>query len=176
MCFLFSLPLFALSTTEVKTAEFQLNKGAGLAANQLGSLVTTQKVWVLKGTYDYDVMKSVSGGTATGTISLRSPTKTSLRIPKNAIVTGCVIDVVTQPTSSAGTATMAFGTGQAGNDLKTATDVTALSAALYACVPDETVANSIKMTADRTPSITLISGTITAGKIHVLIKYILSDL
>lgn len=154
-------------------SEFLLNQGYG-ASTQLGTQVVSKKVHVLRGQWSY----AVAGG-ASGSLSLRDVDGKAAVIPDNAIVQDCVIDVITAPTSSA-YPTVAFSTGQSAGDLKTATAIASVSG-LMACVPVGSAATSIKMTADRTPTITITTVSVTAthsltaGKIDVFIKYILGE-
>jgi len=163
-------PIFADTQAGVKAAEFDLNRAApgAMQKHQLGSLVTQQKKMVLKGVYNF----AVDGG-AIGTKTLKGADGKALKLPKGAIVSDCLLDFRTA-TTSGGSATISFGTGQATNDLKSALAV-ASGTGLVACIPVGTAATSIKMTADRTPSISIAVAALTAGKVSVLIEYWMSD-
>lgn len=166
---------FAAPQAREYAAEFAFNHGGGFQSHQLGTKVIRDQVRVLKVQYDFAKL----GGaiqTATKLIVPSTPGGSSAAfgtIPKNALVVGCYIDVVTPATTSA-SGTIALGTGQTGVDLKAA-----LAAASYtgivACIPTGTAASAIKMTADASPSFTIATGAITAGKFNVLIEYIMSD-
>lgn len=154
-----------------KDAQFSLNQASpgAMQKYQLGSLVTYKKVWALKGTWN----KATQAGT--GTVNLADEFNNSLKLPKGAIVTDCIIDVLTTPTTS-GVTGIAFGTGQATNDLKANLAVASYTG-LVTCVPIGSAATAIKLTADRTPTVTFTGTTpATAGKINVIIQYVLSDL
>jgi ABC-type dipeptide/oligopeptide/nickel transport system permease subunit len=137
--------------------------------HQLGKKLMLQREYSVKCVYSY----AVSGGTTTTTISLLDEDGRACVIPNKAIVRDVLIDVVTAPTSN-GSATIALGTGQAANDIKTATGYGSFSA-LMAGIPVGTAATAIKMTADRTPIVTVATAALTAGKMNVHIKYQLSE-
>lgn len=170
-------PAFAATDAKWADTEFSFNHGSGFQNYLLGTKIVRDSVHVLIVQYDFAKL-----GGAVGVVNLRYPSTAgvpggaaSAILPKNAVITGCIIDVLTAPTSGS-SATIAIGTGQAANDLKTATAYGSYSG-LVACVPVETAASAIKLTADRTPTLTIagIAAPLTAGKINVLIKYMLSD-
>ena len=173
------IPSLVLASTDAQmgNAEFSFNHGSGFQNHQLGYKVIRDQVHDILAQYDF----SKSGG-AVGAISLRQPVTagtpggiTKIYIPKNAIVTNCVIDVVTTVTSG-GSATLAFGTGQSTTDLLAATGKSSFTAgSLLACTPVDTAATMIKMTADQSPVLTVATAALTAGKINVHIMYTLSD-
>lgn len=169
--FFSALSAFSGSQASVKNAEFALNRASpgAMQKYQLGSMVTYQKKWVLKGTYDY----SVSGG-AISTINLKDQYSNTLTLPKGAIVSDCLLDFITAG-ASLGSATISVSTGQSAADLKSALAVVSATG-LVTCVPVGTAATSIKMTADRTPTISIATAALTAGKVNVLIEYWMSDL
>lgn len=164
-------PLFAATQAANKDAQFTLNRASPEAMRkyQLGSLVVEQKKWVLKATYDY----AIQGGSSAAAINLKGPDGKNAVLPSKAVVHDCIIDVITQPTSS-GSATIAIGTGQAANDLKTATAIASYTGRV-ACIPVGTAASSIKLTADRNPTITVATSNLSGGKFNVLIEYFVSD-
>lgn len=167
-----SLSPGALALSQVETEAFRVGLNNGnmnlFGRYSVGTQLTTEKKWLIRATYDF----AVSGG-AIGTITLKgSEGAGAPTIPKGAIVTKVIFDTVTA-TASGGSATLAFGTGQAGNDLKAATAYGTYTA-LLAGVPVETAATAIKMTADRNPTVTIATAALTAGKIYVLIEYIMS--
>ncbi len=181
---LVALPSFAGTQAATKAAETALSTASPQAMQtyQLGSLVVGQKVWVLKAVYDFSVLSKVaSNAGVSGTVPLRGLGATSLRLPKGALVTDCVIDVIVDLTGTS-SATLSVSTGQTVGDLKTATAVTNYTSGSgrIACVPVGSAATSIKLTADRTPSVGILRQgssplAFTAGKMNVLIEYILSD-
>ena len=120
------------------------------------------KVWI--GEYDF----AIDGG-AISTITLRSE---SGPIPINAVVQGGYNEVLTAfTTGSAATAALQV---EAANDLQTATVV---SGAPYSTtgqksiVPVFTGATAIKTTVARSPAIVIATGTITAGKLRLVLEY-----
>lgn len=173
---IFCVSTLAFGATQAKEygAEFAFNHGQGFQNYQLGTKVVREQIRVLKVQYDFAKL-----GGAIGTKNLLvpatagGPSALSGVLPKNALIVGCYIDVTTPATTSA-SGTIALGTGQTGVDLKAA-----LAAASYtgivACIPTGTAASAIKLTADSTPTFTIATGAITAGKFNILIEYILSD-
>lgn len=157
--------------------KFILNHSPDGAGVQLGTQVTDKKVHILRAQYSYAVV-----GGSSGAINLRDVDNLAAKIPNGAIVTDCIIDVVTAPTSSGPNQgpTLAFSTGQGAGDLKVAAVYGGYSG-LMACVPVGSAATSIKMTAKRTPTITITTAStttthaLTAGKINVFIQYLLSE-
>lgn len=167
-------PVFAASNNGEYQAEFRFNHGQGFAREQLGKKIIEDSVRDLRVTYDFSLL-----GGATGAVTLRksatpgSNSEPSGTIPKGAIVVGCYIDVITAMAGGSG-ATIALSTGQAANDLKTATGFASYTG-IVACVPTGSAATSIKMTADAKPTATIATNTITAGKFNVHVFYVLSD-
>lgn len=165
---LFSLPVFGVTLSQTRDAQFGLNKASpgAMAKYQLGTTVVSNRIHIAKAKYDF----AVQGG-AIGTGNLVGEDGKSVVLPNKAVVVDCLLDVLTAgDTAAAGT--IALGTGQAGNDIKAA-----LAAASYtgrvACVPVGTAATAIKLTADRTMTYTIATGAITAGKVWVYVYYIL---
>lgn len=179
MRFLFTMILtlvFSMSTAfagtqaAVNAAEFDLNRASpgAMQKYQLGTIVMKHELRMIKAVYDF----AVNGG-AVSTITLKGDNGQSVVIPKGAIVVDCLIDTITPATTSA-SGTIAFGTGQATNDLKAALAAASLTG-LVACVPVGSAATSIKMTADRTMTATIATGALTAGKAYVYVYYIMSS-
>lgn len=175
MAFCVSGSVFGATNAKEYAAEFSFNHGSGFQTHQLGTKVIRDQIRVLKVQYDF---AKVGGAIQTATKLPVPPTAGGSgaafgTIPKNALIVGCYIDVQTAATTSA-SGTIALGTGQTGVDLKAA-----LAAASYtgivACIPTGTAASAIKITADVSPSFTIATGAITAGKFNVIIEYILSD-
>lgn len=149
-------------------SEFGLNRASPEAMQKyrLGTLLMKDTVHELKGTWDF-----AKAGGAISTINLRSTTSNKLLLPKNAIVMGCYIDSITTPT---GGGTIAISTGKGAGDLLAATTATAISG-IVACAPTGSAATAIKLTADVTPTLTIATTAVTAGKINVHILYVLSE-
>lgn len=167
---LFSLPGKAETFSQVKDAEFGLNQASPnmMQKYQLGTRVTQRALLVAKAKYDV----AVSGG-SNGTRNLLGEDGKPVVLPKGAVIVDCIIDVVTAGATS-GAATIALGTGQAGNDLKTATGAASYTGRV-ACVPVGTAATAIKLTADRTMNFTIASQPVTQGKFWVIVQYVLSE-
>jgi hypothetical protein len=157
---------FALPRLSIVEKRLNLSANAGPSI-LLGTQLVSNKIQLLKCQYDF----SKQGGVV-GTISLKGPDGANCALPTKAIVNDVLIDVLTAPTGA--TATIAVGTGQATNDIKAATAVASFTG-LMDGVPVGSAATSIKLTADRTPTMTIATANLTAGKFNVFIEYLLSE-
>lgn len=148
-----------------------LNQGVpNGAAARLGDKVVFKTTHTFRAYWDF----AVHGGATTATFTLKDAISgDSAVLPKGAIVRDCLLDVVTQPSPTAG-ASWAISTGQSAGDLKAATASSALTG-LVACVPVGSAATAIKLTADRTMTAILTGNPVTSGKFYVLVTYELSD-
>lgn len=129
-------------------------------------------------TYDFATL----GGAVTtiklqaSTVNSKSATLSTCLLPKGAIVTQALIDVITTATDGVTTSTISVSTGQTAADLLAATSYTSFtSGSLIAGIPVDTAATAIKLTADSTPSVVIATNAWTAGKFYVLIEYLLSQ-
>lgn len=142
---------------------------------ELGTQMLADQQRAVRCTYDF-----ANQGGAIGALNLASATtdalnkpKTSCMIPKGAIVMEVLVDTVTALTSG-GSATLALSTGQSANDILGATGYASYTGIL-AGTPVGTAATAIKMTADRTPTVTIATAAVTAGKFYVIINYNVSQ-
>lgn len=106
-----------------------------------------------------DIYDFALHGGAIGTIQL------PLVIPDNAIITECIVDVLTDP-ASGGAATIALG-------LNTTTDLLAATAiaSVTGIVVAKAQAAAFKLTAERNLQITIATAALTAGKLGVHLKW-----
>lgn len=169
---LFATSALAETRVNALAAQYKLNRASvnALAQGRLGDKVVAETVHTLRASYSF----AVQGGTIAAMTLLDVSTNAAAILPKGAIVKSCTIDVITQLTSG-GSATISTGTGQAANDLKSALAVASWSPGLIACTPVGTVGTSIKLTADRTMTVTPAVAALTAGKFYVIVEYVLSD-
>lgn len=163
----FTEPMFAGTLAEENAAAFDLNRASPnmMAKHRLGTKLILEDVRLARAKYDF----AVQGG-ATGVKTLVGVDGKPVVLPSGAVVVDCLIDVITPGTTS-NAGTLALGTGQAANDLKTATGATSYTG-LVACTPVGTAATSIKLTANRTMTGT-IANALTAGKLWVYVYYII---
>lgn len=122
------------------------------------------------------VLKSYAGeydftrdGGAISTIILRSEDGP---IPAGSYIVSGVLDILTLFTT--GTAATAALTVEGANDLVSATVVSGApysTTGLKSIIPVGTGATAIKTTATRAPSIVIATGTITAGKLRLVLFY-----
>lgn len=165
-----ALPANSFAMPVPANAEFRLNHGlSGGSGVMLGYQVISNKVQLLKCKYDF----AVQGGATTAAIKLKAVDGSDCKLPSKAIVKDSLIDVITAPTSD-GLATIAIGTGQAANDIKAATAIASYTG-LVAGVPVGDASHSIKMTADRNPTMTIAVAALTTGKFNVFLEYLLSE-
>lgn len=156
----------AATLANYNSAEFELNQASpnAMARNMLGTITHRSVMRTMVLTYD-----SATQSKVVGTVSLLNLQGKAASLPQKAIIRNCVIDVITTPTSG-GSATIAIGTGQAANDLKAATAVASYTG-LVACVPVGSAATSIRLTADRLPTMAIATADLTAGKFYVFVDY-----
>lgn len=168
--------------TDIK---FELDRTPYGERVSLGTQITDKKVHILRAQWDHAVQ-----GSTTGSISLYDLDGKPAKLPINSIVTDCLIDVKTAITLNSSFAVnapyFAFSTGVDGvNDLKANVPASALSG-VVSCIPVGTAATAIRITTESTPILTITSAShsawssttpsvATAGKINVLIQYILSQ-
>lgn len=149
--------------------ECDLNGWNGTLASKykLGSASVIGQKLVLIATYDV----AVSGGTQV-TVNLKDAnTGLDAKLPSGAVISTVMIDTIT-PFVSGGSATIAIGAVST-TDLKGALAYGSYTG-IVAGVPVGSAATSIKLTADKTVTATIATANVTAGKINVLIEYILS--
>lgn len=120
------------------------------------------KSW--RGEYDF----AVDGG-AISTIVLRS---NDGPIPAGSYIMSGILDILTLFTT--GSAATAALTVEAANDIVSATVVSGApysTTGLKSIIPVGTGATAIKTTVSRAPSIVIATGTITAGKLRLVLFY-----
>lgn len=158
---------------------------------QFGSQVIRRSGQVAKGVYDFTIQGGAVGNANLYDCSY-APTSSEraglggagrfmpLIIPGSAIITRCLIDVVTAALSG-GAATVAFSSGVTAADLRAATAKATLSiGALLDGIPANTAATSFKVVAATgsqgvIPFCAIATAALTAGKWNVHIEYLLSD-
>ena len=152
--------------------KFRLSRAHNIPSDtDLGDLVDRAKneLWV-----DYDV--AVDGGLVS-TIALNKVGKLDdvvpATLPDNAVVKNVVIDIVTAFVSAGGNGTIAVSSEGAA-DLLAAVDADTLSAQVQG-IPNDAVANMVKLSAERTVSVVVGTEALTAGKCRIFIEYLLSE-
>lgn len=162
--------VYGATLANEKNKQFDLNRASPnmMQKHLLGSSIVQNRVHTVKAVYDFDV----NGGAITTSTNLLGIDGKAVVIPNKAIIIGCIIDVETPATTSA-SGTIAISAQSAG-DLKAALAAASWTG-LLACVPVQTAASSIKMTADRTLTYAIATGAITAGKIKIDVQYIMSE-
>lgn len=167
-----------LSRVDSDTVQVSLNHGNMniWGRYEIGTQLMTNQQRMIRCTYDFSVL----GGSSAASLSMKSSTadsfskpNTTCLLPKGAIIMEVLVDTVTSLTSG-GSATVAISTGQGAADLLAATSYSSFSG-IQAGIPTGTAASAIKLTADRTPTVTVATAPLTAGKFYVLIAYMLSQ-
>lgn len=155
--------------TLILEKEFDCNNDLGPVGgkHQLGTTIVKNHKHVMRALYDFSVV-----GGAVSTINLKDEDGKDAVVPNKAIITSVFIDTLTAPTSG-GAATIALGANST-TDLKAATAIASYTG-IIAGVPVGTAATAVKLTNDRTITATVATAALTAGKIYVLIEYILSE-
>lgn len=168
-----ALPLMASgalrnqNSTTRGDAKNLLNKSGSVAAKvRLGNVLDNQ-LGAVQGHYSF----AVSGG-AIGAISLLDDDGQVLKLPANAVIKNVIIDVITVPTSL-GSATVSFG-AVSGVDLKAATAIASITGDVQG-IPNGAVGNMIKLTSEKTITMTVAVAALTAGKLNVVIEYVVSE-
>lgn len=153
-----------VSRADMKTLLNKMNSTA--AKVRLGEVLDNQQGQA-QGVYSF----AVQGG-AVGLINLKDSAGNDLKLPNNAIIQNVLIHAVTAPTS-AGAATVGFQV-QAANDILADTAIASVTGRLQG-IPDDAVANMIRLTAERTVQIEIAVAALTAGKINLFIDYVISE-
>lgn len=125
----------------------------------------------VKAQWDY----SVSGGAASSDITLLDHEGRPVTLPAGAIITDCLIDVVTQPDSSTDSVKLAFSSSAVADLKAAAFPTTYVTTSRIACIPEGTEANMIKMASEATLKMRVGSEAATAGKINIWVEYVLSE-
>ena len=118
---------------------------------------------------------AVQGG-AVGSLNLLedlNDTLSLIKIPDNAIITKVTVDILTAMASAGNLGTIAL-TSEGSGDLLAAVDADTLSG-LVAGIPVGTAATMIKMTAERTLLAEVAVEALTAGKIDVIVEFMLGN-
>lgn len=119
----------------------------------------SEKTW--RGSYDF----AVDGG-AVSTITLRSPDGP---LPNGSVITDGYVDVTSSVLSATGT--IALNSEGAG-DIVAAVGQASWTAGRKSVVPAATGATAIKLTAARSPAMTIGTAVFTAGAFTLVLKYV----
>lgn len=111
------------------------------------------------------------GQTGVGSINLFDRENQPVRLPNGAVITDCLIDVVTAPTGSP--SQLRFDSKAAG-DLKGATGVASYTG-LVACTPVGSAATSIKVASETTIKVFVLNSEPAVGELNVFIQYVISS-
>jgi hypothetical protein len=158
------------SQNAILETQYELNRINGPLGlkHSIGTKSQRQSTLAMVATYDFAVL-----GGAVGSVNLLDCDGKAATLPKGAIITMCIIDIITTFTSG-GSATVALGSGVATNDLKAATAFGSYTAGLLTGIQTGATSTAIKLTADGTMSATIAVAALTAGKCNVVVEYVVS--
>lgn len=122
-------------------------------------------IGVSRATYNF----AIDGGAIGAIIPSISPV-----IPANAIVFGGIINVITAPTGAGASIALGTSAGSSSTALKAAT-VIANYTGLVALVPVWSAGSSFKMSAAGQIQLTVSGAALTAGKMDILVEYLLGS-
>lgn len=147
-----------MTTTRIETLLSSVIRQGAIQLNTAAA----GNIGVIDAVYDFAVL-----GGAIATINLQNAS-----VPNKAVVIGGFVDTITVPTSG-GAATISLG-------LNTTTDLKAATAfgsytGIVALTPVFTAATAVKATAQRTVTATIAAATLTAGKFHVALFYVVTE-
>lgn len=139
---------------------------------KLGSQLVDNKIQVLRAILDISTL----GGAASGSsFTLKDPEGGDATLPDNAIVRQVFIDTITAAASGSGTTPqISFGTDSPPVNFKAATNFTSYSG-IVAGIPVGTAASAVKMSADTAVAAKVTAGSLSSGKIDLLIEYLISE-
>lgn len=160
-----------MNTSQLQAFKHGHNAQSGLIDSlaHAGTEFTINRRGAMVATYDFSVL-----GGAIGTIGLKDPDGNPAYLPSGAIIELVTIDATLSPAmASAGSATVALQI-QTTADLLAVTAVTAMTG-LVSGIPADTAASMIKLSADSQPQIVIATAALSAGKMNVLIEYIVSN-
>lgn len=126
----------------------------------------------LKGRYQY----SVQGGAGGTSITLLDNDGRPAKLPDNAIIDDCIIEVIERPASATSSGRIGFSSN-AVEDLKAlaVAHTTYLADTRVACLPTGNITTAIKMGSEATLKMIVGSESLTAGKLNVWVSYVIGD-
>lgn len=150
---------------------YQLNRSSGLF-NRLGVGSQLGAGGWLKGQWSY----AVQGGGSSGDITLLDNDGRAAKLPDNAIIDDCIIEVVTTPASATLSGRLGFSSNAVG-DLKAlaVAHTTYVADTRVACLPTGNITTAIKMGSEATLRMQMGSEAFTAGKINIWVSYVVGD-
>ena len=150
---------------------YQLDRASKLNRDHyVGTKLFDAQQFGVKAVWDF----AIQGGAASTDLTLQDAQGNPVTLPAGAIIRDCLLDVVTQPTSSTSSGSLAFSSSAVA-DLKAATVVASLPVSRIACIPVATVGTMIKTSSELTLKVRTGSEALTAGKINLWIQYVLSE-
>lgn len=143
-----------------------------IQAIKLGSQLVDNKIQVLRAILD---VSSIGGANSGSSYTLKDPEGGDATLPDNAVVRQVFIDTITAAASGSGTTpTISFGTDSPPVNFKAATAFNSYSG-VVAGIPVGTAATAVKMSADTAVGARVLAGSLSSGKIDLLIEYLISE-
>ncbi len=166
-----SAPAHAESLVGVNGSQYLLDRASpgAMRITELGTKVMKRRMYSLMCKWTY----AAQGGASGTSLSLLDKNGKACVLPSGAIIRDVLFDFSTAATSG-GSATLSVGTAQNGAGFKSALAV-ASATGLVAGIPVGTAATAIKLTADRTPTLTVSAATLTAGVMNAYIQFQLPE-
>lgn len=173
----FSMNAFAITgpalplAPDVKALANSGRPGA-LQKIKLGSQLVDNKIQVLRAILD---VSAIGGANSGSSYTLKDPEGGDATLPDNAVVRQVFIDTITAGASGSGSMPqISFGTDSPPVNFKAATDMTTYTG-LVAGIPVGTAASAVKMSADTAVAAKVTQGSLSSGKIDLLIEYLISE-
>lgn len=171
--FILSLVLLATQAFAVlpSNGAYELDRSGPLQRKySMGSQLREAQTFGLKGQWSV----ASQGGAATTSYAFKNEwLSEDITLPKGAIIRECFFDVVQSVTSATSSGKFSLDSNATG-DLKAAAFANTFSGRV-ACIPEGTLSNAVKLTAERTIQLTVGSEALSAGKVNLFLQYVLSE-
>lgn len=167
------LPIISNAATVLQSADaYKINRASKLNSDlRLGTRILDASQQGVRGKWVYS--DAASG--AIGAHNLVDHEGQIIKLPASAVITDCVMDVVTQPLPTTTTAVASINTQGDNANVKGYQHYSLLTTGLKDCTPTGTAASAIKIASEKALQITFSSEAVTAGKILVWVEYVLSE-
>lgn len=168
----FSTALFGAAVLD-NAGAYKLNRENKLSRDLArGTQLLNATQFGVRGKWVYD--SSLASSSSVGAHNFVDAEGVAITLPNKAVVTNCLIDVVTKPLAT-GTKTLISLDLASTGDLKASSEKDNYQVGRIACIPTGTVATMIKLAAAKTPTLSITSEAVTAGKVFIWLQYVLSE-
>ena len=170
---IFLVPTLGLAVTAFQSTDaYKVNRSSKLARDTaMGTQLLNAGQKGVRGKWVYS---DAASGTV-GSHDLLDHEGLAVKLPANAVMTDCIMDVVTQPTSAG--STLSIGVNSEGDsfNIRPSVHKSLLSTGLKDCTLVDTAATSVKILSEKKLQIQISSEAATAGKLMVWVEYVLSE-